>query len=251
VKLKIIACDVLYREVCHAIAHSSHASDVTFVPFGLHDTPSVLRERLQEETDRAGEGDFDAVLLAYALCSRGTADLVARRIPLVLPRAHDCITLLLGSRARYSEEFGAHPGTYYYSAGWLEHRKDGEVRQGYISETEESETDARFREYCEKYGEDNARYLMEQEAQWMAHYNRIAFIDIGLGDVESYRKTASGLAQDRGWQFAEIPGDRRLIDRLIAGDWDDDFLVVQPGQRVVEAFDERIVNTAGDVMSDE
>ncbi|MFV1980286.1 MAG: DUF1638 domain-containing protein [Rhodothermia bacterium] len=33
----------------------------------------------------------------------------------VLPRAHDCITLLMGSRTRYLEYFKAHPGTYFRS----------------------------------------------------------------------------------------------------------------------------------------
>ncbi len=39
---------------------------------------------------------------------------------LVLPAADDCISLLLGSRARYLEEHGAQPGTYYYTRGWVD-----------------------------------------------------------------------------------------------------------------------------------
>jgi len=42
----------------------------------------------------------------------------------VVPRAHDCITLLLGSKERYAKLFGERPGTYWYSAGWLEIGKD-------------------------------------------------------------------------------------------------------------------------------
>ena len=137
-KLKVIACDVLYREVCQACAETKHATDVVFVPFGLHNTPTQLRERLQQEIDAADSDDYDAVVLAYGLCSRGTAELEARSKKLVLPKAHDCITLLLGSRARYDNEFTGNPGTYYYSAGWVE-RKNGEVRQGYITLQEESD----------------------------------------------------------------------------------------------------------------
>lgn len=241
-KLKVIACDVLYREVCHACAESKHLTKAVFIPFGLHNTPSDLRLRLQEEIDATSADEFDAVALAYGLCSRGTADLTARSIPIILPKAHDCITLLLGSRAHYDEEFSNHPGTYYYSAGWIE-KKQGEVRQGYITEAEEADRDARFREYVRKYGEDNARYLMEQEALWVANYTRTVFIDVGLGDVDSYRRFTQELAQSHGWAYDELRGDRRLIDKLIHGEWDDDFLRVEPGHTIAESFDSEIVRS--------
>lgn len=46
---------------------------------------------------------------------------------LVIPRAHDCITLYLGSRQRYLEQFNARPGTYWYSLDYLE-RYSGDKR---------------------------------------------------------------------------------------------------------------------------
>ena len=241
-KLKVVACDVLYREVCQACAVTKHATDVVFVPFGLHNTPTQLRERLQQEIDDADSQDYDAIVFAYGLCSRGTAELEARSKKLVLPKAHDCITLLLGSRERYDQEFTGNPGTYYYSAGWVE-CKNGDVRQGYVTLQEETDRETRFREYVGKYGEDNAQYLMDQEALWMSHYTRAAFIDAGLGDIERYREFTSTLAKERGWRYAELPGDRRLIDKLIHGEWDADFLVVKPGERIVEAFNAEVVKS--------
>ena len=240
-KLKVIACDVLTREVYHACAESPHVCEVTLIPFGLHDTPSKLRDRLQEEIDSADAGGCDAIALAYALCSRGTAGLAAHTKPIVIPRAHDCITLFLGSRERYAEEFHSHPGTYYYSAGWIEHNKDGNIRQGYISEAEEKDKEARLQEYIQKYGEDNAAYLLEMESQWTDHYSRAALIDVGLGDIERYRNATKRIAEERGWEYAELPGDRSLIIKLIFGEWDNDFLRVEPGMRIAESFDERII----------
>ena len=62
--------------------------------------------------------------------------------------AHDCITLLLGSRDRYSELFDRYSGgTYWYSPGWIEQFKT--PGRGYDEQT-------RYMEYVEKYGEDNA-----------------------------------------------------------------------------------------------
>ena len=42
----------------------------------------------------------------------------AQRCRIAITRAHDCITLLLGSKERYAEYVAQHPGTYWYSAGW-------------------------------------------------------------------------------------------------------------------------------------
>ena len=42
-----------------------------------------------------------------------------QQYPLVA-HAHDCITLLMGSRARCDEDFRIHSGTYYYTRGWYD-----------------------------------------------------------------------------------------------------------------------------------
>jgi len=55
----------------------------------------------------------DAIVLAHGLCGEATAGLRAGSIPLVVPRSHDCITIFLGSRDRYTTEFTGNPGTYW------------------------------------------------------------------------------------------------------------------------------------------
>lgn len=234
---------MFHRELCLAAAQAEPIVDIQFLAFGLHNTPEKLRAGIQEAIDAADPAVYDYVVLAYGLCSRGTAEIEARNIPLVLPRAHDCITLFLGSRSEYDREFSQHPGTYYYSAGWIE-RKEGEVDQGGIMDVQASDMQARFLEYVEKYGEDNAKYLIEQESEWQAKYTRAAFIETGVGPVESLRKFTSDLAADRGWEYSEIAGDVRLIHELVSGAWStEDFLVVQPGEQVMESFSADIVKT--------
>ncbi|MHB0913757.1 MAG: DUF1638 domain-containing protein [Armatimonadota bacterium] len=240
-KLYALACEVFAREASQAAAISPHTVYLDFLSFGLHNTPDKLRETVQARIDAAS--GYDCILLAYGLCSRGLADIAARDIPLVIPRAHDCITLLLGSKERYREEFDGHPGTYYYSPGWIE-RKEGDIRQGVIEVVQEREAEKRFQEYCEKYGEDNARYLLEQEAGWAEHYNRAALIDVGLGDIEYFRRFTRQVADSNGWSCEEIRGNLRLIDNLFAGRWDPaEFLLVQPGERTVEAVNAGIIST--------
>ena len=85
-KLKIIACDVLYREVCYAAATTPHTAEAVFIPFGLHNTPNLLRERLQEEIDKASAEDFDVVGAgkATAVQVKHTAANITLRSPAVV-----------------------------------------------------------------------------------------------------------------------------------------------------------------------
>lgn len=240
-KLKIIACEALTREIRLASAKSFHIIDIEYLAFGLHNTPGELRRTIQSKIDDSEGKGYDYIALGYGLCSRGTAEITARSIPIIVPRAHDCITLFLGSRARYNDEFSHHPGTYYYSPGWIE-RKEGDVQQGFIDDLQAHSYEEKYREYLEKYGEDNAKYLIEQEQQWYQNYTRAAFINMGIGDVEGYRKFTSDIAANRGWEYAEIDGDTSLIERLTGGNWsEDEFLLIEPGNKVAESFDEMIL----------
>ena len=239
-KLYAIACEVITRECFRAAANSPHVVSLSIKEFGLHERPDDLRAALQAEIDQAT--GYDYVLLGYGLCSRGTADLVARETPIVIPRAHDCIALLLGSHGRYQTEFAGHPGTYYYSPGWVE-RKEGEVSQGGFEIVKDRQAEERFKEYVEKYGEDNARFLIEQETQWLANYNRAAFLNMGLGDIDYYREFTQQVAESHGWSYEELAGDTRLIDRLLAGDWDEsEFLIVRAGHRTIESVTSGIIS---------
>lgn len=236
----LIACEVLAREAYLCAAHSPHIVDIQLLEKGLHDTPDTLRRELQARIDAADE-HYDAVLLGYGLCSNSTADLVARKVPLVLPRAHDCITLYLGSRKRYEEEFFAHPGTYYYTADYVE-RSDGvSVALGATSDERRRKV---YKEYVEKYGQDNADYLMEVMGAWARNYSRAAFIEMGVGPSDGAEHRARQEAEQRGWAFEKLTGDLSLIRKLVNGQWDEDFLVVKPGERVQVTYDARIVEAS-------
>jgi hypothetical protein len=103
-RLKLIGCEMLYREMCEAVSRSPHQVEVEFLPKGLHDLSGApMCNRLQECVDRVDSREFEAVLMGYALCGNGIVGLRARSLPVVLPRAHDCIALLMGSRQKYRE----------------------------------------------------------------------------------------------------------------------------------------------------
>jgi len=238
--LKLIGCEVLAREIYACAAFSPHVADVELLLKGLHETPERLRASLQERI-LAVDKEYDAVLLAYGLCGRSIAGLTAGRVPLVVPRVHDCITLYLGSRQRYNREFGAVPGTYWYTADYMQRSRDGET----VGLGSEDVSRRKYEEFVAKYGKENADYLTEVMGGWRANYSRAVLIHMGLGGDEEAEVQCRAEAEKNGWEFKLIEGDLTLIRKLIAGDWDEDFLIVPPGHRIEETYDEVILDCNG------
>jgi len=239
-KLKCLGCDALARIVYLCAAQSPHIVDVELFQLGLHNDASDLRARLQGQIDATAGQGYDAIVLAYGLCGQATAGLIARDIPLVIPRAHDCITLFLGDRERYQDEFKNHPGTFWYTLDYVE-RKDSSSTTLSLGSGLETDIDAVYDEYVEKYGVDNADYLMEVMGAWQSHYKRAVFIDMGVGDGKAVEAVAQNEATRRGWSFERVSGDLVLIRRLLAGDWETDFLLLEPGQKITMTYDNNVI----------
>jgi hypothetical protein len=237
-RLKLISCEVLYREMCDSVARSPHQVDVEFLPKGLHDLGGALmRDRLQEVVDRADPSQYEAVLLGYALCGNGLLGLTARAIPLIVPRAHDCIALLMGSRQRYQQYFDANPGVYFRSTGWLE-RGEGLLP---IAQTRTG-VGTTLADLIAKFGEENGRYLFEELHRYEQIYRRLTFIETGLEPDGCFEDRARQEAVRRGWAFEKIKGDLSLFHRLVWGDWNaSDFLTVPPGARIAVTYDDSII----------
>ena len=237
-RLKLISCEVLFREMCQACAHSPHQVDLEFLPKGLHDLGGKpMAARIQEAVDRTGEGEYRAILLGYGLCGNGLDGLTARHTRLVLPRAHDCIALLMGSHARYQAYFDGNPGTYYRSTGWLERGQGLQQLTHHTLGFDES-LDALVR----RYGEDNGRYLFEEMTRYRAQYRKLTFIETGLEAGGEFMAEAAAEAREKGWSFERLPGDLAWLGRLVEGVWPEaEFVVAEPGQRIVASYDDRVV----------
>jgi hypothetical protein len=229
--LNLIACEIMVREACHVVVHSPHICDLTFFDQGYHDRVEEGRRALQAAIDGPRGERYDAILLGYGLCNNLLVGLEARKVPLVIPRAHDCITLLLGSKQAYDEQFAAKPGTYYYTSGWLECRTR---RGGEHMDQTGGDSAKRYEELVAKYGEDNAQYLVEALSAWTQHYERGALIAYEHDQVAQLEQQVRAICEERGWRYEQLAGDIGLLTRLVGGEWDSrEFLVVPPGERVV------------------
>jgi hypothetical protein len=247
-RIHAIACDVMARPVYLCAARSPHVVDVTLFRRGLHVDPADLRTRLQAAIDATPPG-ADAVALGYGLCGGATAGIEARGVPVVLPRAHDCITVFLGARDRYDAETRGREPTYWYVADQLERRESGGLRASGAGagagaamggDTDE-DLEAVRAEYVARYGEDNADYLMEVMGAWRSHYRRAAFVTTGVADETAAAEVAREQAERRGWAFETVEGSLVLLLRLLDGDWNEDVLVLQPGERLAMSYDDGVV----------
>jgi hypothetical protein len=180
--------------------------------FGLHLTPDRLRQALQAQIDASVNADV--IVLGYGLCSNGVVGLGARHAQLVVPRVDDCIGIFLGSRVEYQRQFRGEPGTFYLTKGWIE-----------CGDTPLTE----YEKMVAKYGEETALWLSKEA---LKHYTRIALIDTGQYGLDRYREYARRVAALYGLRFEEIPGSISLLQKLVAGAWGDEFVVVQPGESV-------------------
>jgi hypothetical protein len=244
-RIRAVTCEVMARSVYLKAALAPHVVDVELLEQALHDDPPARRlQRLQSQIDATAEDKYQAVVLVYGLCNLALPGLQARGIPVVVPRAHDCITLYLGSRRRYDREFAETPGTFYYSDDYMERQQTvgsngRRLTMGVVTAPEED-----YEYLLQKFGEDNAQYLMEVFGQWHSHYQRAAYIETDLGKSGSFRQDAVRDAEAYKWRFEQLKGDSTLIRKLLAAEWDDDFLVVPPGGTIVATHDERIIGTA-------
>ncbi|HTQ56161.1 MAG TPA: DUF1638 domain-containing protein [Bryobacteraceae bacterium] len=236
--LKLISCEVIFREMCDAVARSPHQVDPHFLPKGLHDLGAAsMRKALEEAVAEADPRIYDAVLLGYGLCGNGLDGLRAIALPLVLPRAHDCIALLFGSRHRYGEYFRQNPGVFFRSTGWLERGQN-------LAQLAQLHTGigATLEELIAKYGEDNGRYLYAELYRYEKAYRQLTYIETGLEPEASFEFRAREEAAEKGWKFEKVRGDRNLFQRLVRGDWDAaDFLVVEPGFEIAASYDDGVI----------
>ena len=253
-RLKLIACKAMARELCYLSSLSEHNIDITFVRQGYHNAPDVLRRTIQAEIDAVESGkdphtnelggngdvispfsseDFDAILIGYGLCSNGIVGLHSKKHPLVIPRGHDCITFFLGSKERYQEWFNALPGCFWYTASWIENA-DMPCERSYNRQIEY---------YREKgYDEEDLAFFLEDMNGWTKHYKNAAYIKMPFFDKAELQDFTKEAAAFYHWNYTQLDGDVSLLKKFLDGKWDqEDFLVVPPGYQVIASNDAGII----------
>jgi hypothetical protein len=242
-KLKLISCDVFIRSVCQEIALTGHIVDPEFTPLGAHENPNTLRNMIQSKIDQAEGKGYDAILLAYGLCGNSAVGLKARSIPLIIPRAHDCCTILLGSRQRFLECFKDNLSGRWSSVGYMERGAS------YLHDTDTGKLlglNREYEEYVRLYGKENADFIWETLHPKDTNTELIYIETPGLehlGYLEKFEKEAS----KEGKTVLVLQGDTKLIHGLLHGNWDEEeYLIVFPGKTIKAIYDHEKIFCAGE-----
>ncbi len=249
-RLKVVACGVFEPYIEFLAPQCASQIDTLILDAGLHARPHDLRLQAQGAIDAAArEGGFDAVVLFYGLCGQGAAGLIARDVPIVIPRAHDCITLFLGSPEAYLRQFHRTPGTFYSTLGWVDkkthpkNREAGDLYRNYFRDGYEHHP--AFGDMAEQYGADNAKHVLAFLDRWRQHYTRAAYIDLGLPGEEEYAALTRQMAEVNGWNYEAIRGDLELMRAILDGNWDERrVFVLPPGHRSASTGDDRVLAAA-------
>jgi hypothetical protein len=94
----------------------------------------------------------------------------------------------------------------------------------------------------QKYGEDQAKYLLEEMSRWTDSYTHGTLITLDFVKHLKLQEEVRQICAERGWQYDEIQGDLGLFHKLLDGEWPErDFLVVRPGQKAVATNDEQVI----------
>lgn len=218
----VIACKV-FQDLLECFVPPEMADQLTFLDYGLHRFPKVLNEAVQEQIN--GIQEPSRILLGYGLCGNGLQGIQAGQHTLFIPRADDCIAILLGSYEDYLREFSENPGTYYLTKGWLESGSNP------LKE---------HHEMVEKYGDETAAWVMDQ--QYM-NYTRLVLVAHTQEDLERYRPRALEVAEYcKRWemQYEEVRGSDAYIRNLVhavntLSESDEQFLVIPPGGSIEQS----------------
>lgn len=209
----IIACRTLEKELLAAMARTGCTYPVRWLSAGNHNVPDKRRAEIQQILDECAP--FETALLAMSLCGNAVTGLQSRHLQLVVPKCDDCITLLLGSKERRSEN----PATYFLTEGWL---------AGEQSIWQE------YQHAVEKHGQLRAKRIF---GAMLNHYEKLAFVDTGCGDSSDEIRM---IAQTLNLEYTRISGTLSYLEDLLTAKWDDRFLIIPPEVHTLTVLPENI-----------
>lgn len=210
----ILACSSLNRHVDAAQEKMNTGYPVVNVDRKYHEDPKQMREQLIEKL-RSLPTEIDTVLVAMGFCG-GSWEAIPFEKRIVIPRVDDCITLLL------------HMDDIWH----LNLKKEGHL---YLrdSDTAEYSLEAMQRKLCEQYGGMNGSMIFNS---MFANYTNVDIIDTGVYDCysEEYVIEAQKNADLIRGILDYVEGSNLLLEKLVSGRWDRQFLVFESGQMISE-----------------
>lgn len=209
----IVSCNTIRAELDQTIEKLRVEYPVFYLESGLHLDPDLLRQELQKTLDRFS--NVDQVLLIMGFCGNAVVGLHTRNFRLIVPKADDCLTLLLGSMEK-RKEIQKEKNTYFLSKGWLDMFDD--VEKTMVDEYNRME---------KRYGKARAERIFRMSYR---HYERLGVIDTGTFDLESMLEMAKSKGKMMDLKIEPIGGTMDFLEASITGPWENDprFILIEP-----------------------
>lgn len=213
--IKIIACEVMKEELLRITPNTP--LEYEFIPMKLHLYPQKLHKEIQEILDRSL--GFSKIIMAFGLCGGAIKNLKASDSPLIIPRVHDCLPLLLGSKTTYEHFAREEIGTFYLSCGWM------------ISEKNILSS---HQQVCEKYGKKKALRVLDRMYD---SYKKILFIHTGCPEEETAIQQSKEIAELLKLRYDTVQGNNTYLQKIVNGPWEEDhFAHISPFEMIDEGL---------------
>jgi len=202
----IIACQTLYDELNLAMRETGCRRPVIWVDSDYHSDPDQLRAKLQEEIDN--QENIEKIFLAYGCCGNGLVGLKASTADLIIPKAEDCISMVL---SRPGVKFQRPKHAYFLTKGWMEGSRSIFVE---------------YEHALKRYGQARTKRLFEI---MLKTYHNFVLIDTGAYNVSDCLKKVEALAQNINLEPVVSKGGIWFLKKLLTGPYAEDFCVIPKG----------------------
>jgi hypothetical protein len=199
----LICCETLHDEISAVLQKIDPSGPVIWIEQGLHNFPANLRKKLQDTLNALN--NVNQVILGFGLCGNALCGLVTGDFRMIIPRADDCITLLLGMEPRARNE-----GTYFLSPGWL--RGEQHIGRDYEYAT---------KKYGKKRGGEIIKMMLE-------NYKYLGALDTGLKRDEAFFEETRRIAEKLGLEHKILPATLDNFTDLFSGPWPPERFVIVP-----------------------
>ncbi|MGI6361636.1 MAG: DUF1638 domain-containing protein [Bacillota bacterium] len=204
----VIACAMLQKELERvrdkAAFMTKNSYDLVYWSAQLHNHPQKMRQAVKKLLSSAQ--NYDAVLLVPGSCGRALNGLQCP-LKLVLPKADDCISLLLPDGRKEK-------GVFYLTPAWL---------QG------ESSFFAQYEKMANKKGSETAHYYLRK---MLNEYKALCFLSQTVDEVEKYQEPLQKLNRLFKLPLTITEASTKLIEDLFWGKWGQDFVIIKPGEEI-------------------
>lgn len=206
----ILACSSLAVAVTAAQKKMKTDFPVGYVDRKYHASPLDMRLQLMNALEHVDDGT-DTVLVAMGFCG-GSWENIKTDKRIVIPYADDCVTISLHTDDTPCSDMKQR-GHFYFK----------EPDRGNLT------LESMEERLCRSKGEEEGKETFQR---WFQGIDHIDIVDTELYDSYEPRHLAQVQrdAELTGCSVNHVPGSNHLLEKLVSGRWDGQFLIVEPGK---------------------